>query len=86
MGIKLFSDGVLVVGLAEVGTKTEKASPAKECGLRVGDIFAQLFVELHDELLGWQVVVLHWIHVGIMNIQGTIGSLLQMIGFALFAE
>lgn len=42
VGIKLFSDGVLVVGLAEVGTKTEKASPAKECGLRVGDIITHM--------------------------------------------
>ena len=29
------------------------------------------------ELLGWQTVVLYRIHVGIINIQGTIGSLLQ---------
>ena len=29
------------------------------------------------KLLSWQTVVLYWIHVGIINIQGTIGSLLQ---------
>ena len=37
-------------------------------------------VKLFDglvELLGWQTVVLYWIHVGIINIQGTIGCLLQ---------
>ena len=37
-------------------------------------------VELFDglvELLSWQPVVLYRIHVGIINIQGTIGSLLQ---------
>ena len=42
VGIKLFSDGVLVVGLAEVGTAQEKSSPAKECGLRVGDIITHV--------------------------------------------
>ena len=41
VGIKLFSDGVLVVGLAEVGAQ-EKSSPAKECGLRVGDIITHV--------------------------------------------
>ena len=42
VGIKLFSDGVLVVGLEEVGTGSDKCSPAKECGLRVGDIITHL--------------------------------------------
>ena len=36
VGIKLFSDGVLVVGLAE------GASPARSCGLREGDVITAL--------------------------------------------
>lgn len=29
------------------------------------------------KLLSWQTIILHRIHMGIINIQGTIGSLLQ---------
>ncbi len=42
VGIKLFSDGVLVVGLEEVGGAEEKSSPAKACGLRVGDVITHV--------------------------------------------
>lgn len=42
VGIKLFSDGVLVVGFAEVPTGEGKAAPAKECGLRAGDIITHI--------------------------------------------
>ena len=54
-----------------------------ECGRGFWGIYLFLFkepVELFNglvELLGWQTVVLYWIHMGIINIQGTIGSLLQ---------
>ena len=54
-----------------------------ECGRGFWGIYLFLFkepVELLDgfvKLLSWQTVVLYWIHVGIINIQGTIGSLLQ---------
>ena len=41
IGIKLFSDGVLVVGLSELETASGQASPAKECGLKVGDLILQ---------------------------------------------
>ena len=37
-------------------------------------------VELFDgfvKLFSWQTIVLYWIHVGIINIQGTVGCLLQ---------
>ncbi len=33
VGIKLFSDGVLVVGLSQVDTPVGVAAPAKTCGL-----------------------------------------------------
>lgn len=37
VGIKLFSDGVLVVGLSDIQTDGTAVSPAKEMGLKVGD-------------------------------------------------
>lgn len=42
VGIKLFSDGVLVVGLGQVDTPTGAAAPAKTCGLREGDIITHI--------------------------------------------
>ncbi|MBQ9414419.1 MAG: SpoIVB peptidase [Clostridia bacterium] len=36
-GIKMFTDGVLVVGLADVDARTGAESPARKCGIRVGD-------------------------------------------------
>ena len=54
-----------------------------ECGRGFWGIYLFLFkepVELLDgfvKLLSWQTVVLYWIHVGIINIQGPIGSFLQ---------
>ena len=42
VGIKLFSDGVLVVGLSEVTGPTGDASPARACGLRQGDIITHI--------------------------------------------
>lgn len=42
VGIKLFSDGVLVVGLTEVPGEGGAAAPAKACGLRQGDIITHI--------------------------------------------
>lgn len=43
VGIKMFSDGVMVVGLSELaGTEGTAASPAKACGLRQGDIITHI--------------------------------------------
>ena len=42
VGIKLFSDGVLVVGLSEVTGPTGDTSPARACGLRQGDIITHI--------------------------------------------
>lgn len=42
VGIKLFSDGVLVVGLSDIQTKETTASPAKEMGLKVGDVITHV--------------------------------------------
>lgn len=42
VGIKLFSDGVVVVGTSEVVTAEGKVNPAKACGLKEGDIITHI--------------------------------------------
>lgn len=42
VGIKLFSDGVLVVGLSPIDTADGEAQPAKSCGLKEGDIITHI--------------------------------------------
>ena len=42
VGIKLFSDGVLVVGLSDVSGAGGESSPARSCGLRQGDIITHI--------------------------------------------
>ncbi len=42
VGIKLFADGVMVVGLSEVDTAAGSSAPAKSCGLREGDIITHI--------------------------------------------
>ena len=42
VGIKLFSDGVLVVGFSQIPAAGGSALPAKECGLREGDIITHI--------------------------------------------
>lgn len=42
VGIKMFSDGVLVVGLSDVETLTGAVNPGRECGLKAGDIITHL--------------------------------------------
>lgn len=42
VGIKLFSEGVLVIGLSEIRTDQGNASPAKACGLQEGDIITHI--------------------------------------------
>lgn len=42
VGIKLFSDGVLVVGFSAIPTQVGNEAPAKECGLRAGDIITHI--------------------------------------------
>ena len=50
VGIKLFSDGVMVVGLSEVDTGGGKSAPARECGLRAGDIITHINSEEVDTI------------------------------------
>ena len=42
VGIKLFSDGVMVVGLSDVETQGGSESPARQCGLQEGDIITHI--------------------------------------------
>ena len=42
VGIKLFARGVMVVGLTDVTTAEGSTSPAKECGLKTGDIITKI--------------------------------------------
>lgn len=48
VGIKLFSDGVLVVGFSAIPTDGGNVAPAKECGLREGDIITHINSEEVD--------------------------------------
>ena len=42
VGIKLFAQGVLVVGLTDIATDQGLASPAKACGIRTGDVITHI--------------------------------------------
>jgi stage IV sporulation protein B len=42
VGVKLFSDGVMVVGVSMVETETGKISPAAEAGIMEGDIITHI--------------------------------------------
>ena len=42
VGIKLFSDGVMVVGFSEIATEGGASVPARDCGLKAGDILMEI--------------------------------------------
>ena len=42
VGIKLFSDGVLVVGLSPVETQAGASCPGRDCGLKTGDVITHI--------------------------------------------
>ena len=50
VGIKLFSDGVVVVGLSEISTQQGAQTPAKDCGLQEGDIITHINSEEVDTI------------------------------------
>lgn len=57
VGIKLFSHGVMVVGLETVRTEQGECSPARESGLKVGDIITQLDGESVDTIEAVESIV-----------------------------
>ena len=50
VGIKLFSDGVMVVGFSEVASETGSSAPARDCGLQEGDIITHINREEVDSI------------------------------------
>lgn len=42
VGIKLFAQGVLVVGLSDITTQEGSVSPARACGLQAGDVITHI--------------------------------------------
>ena len=57
VGIKLFSDGVLVVGLSPVETEEGSCYPGRECGLKEGDVITHINGEEVDTIEQVQAVV-----------------------------
>lgn len=41
-GIKMFTDGVIIVGLSDIQHGTQNLSPAKDAGLKVGDVLTAI--------------------------------------------
>ena len=57
VGIKLFSDGVLVVGLSPVETEEGSCYPGRDCGLKEGDVITHINGEEVDTIEQVQAVV-----------------------------
>lgn len=50
VGIKLFSDGVIVIGMSDIDTGNGTVNPARTCGLRTGDIITHINSEEVDSI------------------------------------
>lgn len=57
VGIKLFSDGVVVVGMSPIDTTEGSQQPAKDAGLEVGDIVTHINGEEVDSIEGVQALL-----------------------------
>lgn len=58
VGIKLFSDGVLVVGLSPVETEDGMQYPGRDCGLKTGDVITHIDGDEVDTIEQVQDVVI----------------------------
>lgn len=57
VGIKLFSDGVLVVGLSELDTGAGQLSPGRQCGLKTGDVITHINGQEVDTIEAVQTIL-----------------------------
>ena len=57
VGIKLFSDGVLVVGLSPVETSQGSCCPGRDCGLKEGDVITHINGDEVDTIEAVKAVV-----------------------------
>lgn len=57
VGIKLFSQGVLVIGLSDITTPQGLASPAKACGLQEGDVITHINRKPVDSIEAVQTIL-----------------------------
>lgn len=57
VGIKMFSDGVMVVGLSDITGESGPVSPARACGLRTGDIITHINSAEVDSIEAVQTVL-----------------------------
>ncbi len=73
VGIKMFSDGVMVVGLSELPGGQGPVAPAKTCGLRQGDIITHINDTEVDSIEQVQSV-LQELHGDKMSIRATRGE------------
>ena len=57
VGLKLFAQGVLVVGLSELETAQGACTPARDCGLKVGDVIVEADGESIESTEQFQALV-----------------------------
>ena len=57
VGIKLFSDGVLVVGLSDLDSAQGPESPGKRCGLKTGDVITHINGQEVDSIEAVQTIL-----------------------------